>query len=197
MGRWLEALSDWDGTLPAILVASGVSPDQRRVLLTMLVARALDCELASIAIEHRAQAAPVLVQPADTGLFLSSASREDWAAVAVARAPVGVDVEGVDPAGEIPWNVLHPTEMDFLKALQGEVRARAFARLWSVKEAYVKARRAGLREAESFAVRFLDDENASISDPAATVVIAEARTRWWPDDARKVAVSVVLLRLSD
>ena len=112
--------------------------------------------------------------------------------VAVARAPVGVDIERVDLDSEIPWNVLHPTEVDLLKAHQDEARAHAFARLWSVKEAYVKALRVGLREAESFAVRFVDDENASIRDAIAPVPVTEARTRWSPHGAGTFAVSVVL-----
>ena len=191
MVQWLAALPDWDRTLPAVLVAAGVSNDQHRALLKALAARALGVEPTRVEIEHRTQAAPVLVQPASTGLFLSSGSRGDWAAVAAGRAPIGVDVEAVDPAGEIPWNVLHPAEAEVLNALKGEARARAFARLWSVKEAYVKALRAGIREAESFAVRFRDAETAAIRDPLAEAVIVEARTRWY--DAPKAAVSVVLL----
>jgi 4'-phosphopantetheinyl transferase len=194
MVQWLEALSDWSRALPAALVVRGASHARRRALLKALAAQALRVEPGSIIIEHRAQAAPELIQPGSEGLFLSSASRGDWAVVAIARAPIGVDVEEVDSAGEIPWNVLHPAEVDLLRSHKGEARARAFARLWSVKEAYVKALRAGLREAESFAVGFSDSnaEAALISDPFATAQSVYTSTVWRTAQGRYAAVSTVV-----
>lgn len=189
-----SVLSDWDGTLPAVLVIQGASPNERRGLLKTLAARVLGVEPARVEVEHRAQTAPALLRPADEGLFLSSASRDEWAAVAVARVRIGVDLEIVDAAGEVPWNVLHPVEAHFLRSLEGDRRARAFARLWSVKEAYVKALRSGPREAESFAVRLPpDDETALIDDPLIPVRAADARTAWRSIGDRRVAVSVVTL----
>src|SRR5215212_1209803 len=105
---WIEDVPDWDRALPAALIVCGVSPKRRRALLKELAARALGVEPAAVVLEHRAQAAPACVKPVGADLFLSSASRGDWAAMAVARAPVGVDVEEVDPEGDVPWNVLHP-----------------------------------------------------------------------------------------
>jgi len=157
-------------------------------------ARALGVEPAAIVLEHRAQAAPACVKPVGADLFLSSASRGDWAAVAVAGAPVGVDVEEVDPEGDVPWNVLHPAEADLLRPLGGSARARAFARLWSVKEAYVKALRIGFREAESFAVRLQDDRTALIDDPLAPARATEARTIWRNAGSSHAAVSAVVLK---
>jgi phosphopantetheinyl transferase len=76
----------------------------------------------------------------------------------------------------------------------GEARARAFARLWSVKEAYVKALRAGLREAESFAVDFSNTnaEAALITDPFATAQSVYASTVWRTAQGRCAAVSAVV-----
>ena len=192
MVQWLKDVRDWDGTRPAVLVISGVAQDERRDLLKALAARALGLEPAAIVIEHRAQAAPSLVHPVSPHLFLSSASREGWAVVAAARTPIGVDVEAVDSAGEIPWNVLHPAEGAFLTPLHGEAQARAFARLWSLKEAYVKALRVGLREADSFAVH-LRDNSALIDDPLASAHVADALTVWRSAEGRCAAVSAVVM----
>jgi len=113
--------------------------------------------------------------------------------VAVAGAPIGVDVEEIDPEGEVPWNALHRTEAELLKPLRGEAQARAFARLWSVKEAYVKALRAGLREADSFAVRLREDGTALIDDPLGPGRVAEVRTIWRNAGPAHAAVSAVVL----
>src|SRR4051794_9617219 len=110
MLRWLDDVSDWDQALPAALIARRMSPERRRALLRELAARALGIEPAGIVLKHQAQKAPACLRPAGSGLFLSSASRQDWAVIAAALTPIGVDVEAVDPQGEIPWNVLHPTE---------------------------------------------------------------------------------------
>lgn len=71
--------------------------------------------------------------------------------VACALAPteaLGVDAEA--PACAIPEALeeaaLHPAERAALAALPGEARARAFLRLWTLKEALLKASGAGLRE---------------------------------------------------
>jgi hypothetical protein len=191
--RWIDSLSDWDSALPAALIVRGVAPKRRRALLRELAARALGIEPTDVALEHRTQTAPMWLKPAGAGGFLSSASRLDWAVVAVAQLPIGVDVEAVDPEGEIPWNVLHPTEAGALRPLQTVNRARAFARLWSVKEAYVKALRIGIREADSFAVRLREDGTALIDDPLGPGRVAEVRTIWRSAGPAHAAVSAVVL----
>jgi len=40
---------------------------------------------------------------------------------------------------EPPWSLLHPNERNILETLTGEARADAFPRLWTAKEAYLKA----------------------------------------------------------
>ena len=193
MIRWIDNLSDWDRGLPAALIVRDVSPERRRVVLKDLAARALGIEPSGVVLEHRPLAAPAWVRPAGAGLFLSSASRGDWAVVAVAGAPIGVDVEEIDPEGAIPWNALHRTEAELLKPLRGEAQARAFARLWSVKEAYVKALRAGLREADSFAVRWQEDDVALIDDPRGPAHGVEARTIWRRAGRSEAAFATVML----
>ncbi|WP_406271349.1 4'-phosphopantetheinyl transferase superfamily protein [Streptomyces sp. NBC_00191] len=69
--------------------------------------------------------------------------------IALATAPVGIDVEGVPDDPGIVSDVaaqLHPRERAHLAALPTEDRAVAFARCWTRKEALLKATGVGLNE---------------------------------------------------
>ncbi|MER5950524.1 4'-phosphopantetheinyl transferase superfamily protein [Streptomyces sp. NPDC001904] len=70
----------------------------------------------------------------------------DLATVAVARVPVGVDVQTVPSPGATDLNVqrLHPCERNEVAELPPAERPRAFARVWSRKEAYLKGLGVGL-----------------------------------------------------
>jgi 4'-phosphopantetheinyl transferase len=193
MIRWIDTLSEWDGTLPATLVAIDLPLGQREGLLRALAARALRCLPEVVEVQQPDGRPPVVARPAGSGLYLSKASRGAVTVVSVADSPVGVDVEGVDADGEIPWNVLHPAEAAMLQARDGLARARAFARLWSLKEAYAKALGVGLsREPSSYQVRFTGDEHATAHDPAASHAIAEAMTIWRTAGG-SFAISTVIL----
>ena len=88
--QWIERLEDWNGSLPVILVLSSISPIGRRAALKDLVAAVLGSDPGLIETSHHSDRAPLLVCPADTGLFLSSGSRGANAALAMARSPIGV-----------------------------------------------------------------------------------------------------------
>jgi 4'-phosphopantetheinyl transferase len=114
--------------------------------------------------------------------------------MAVARSQVGVDVEIVDPESEIPWNVLHPDEAAMLSRQDEAARAPSFVRLWSLKEAYLKALGLGLsREPASFAIRFAGRDAADVDDPAGPGTRIDARTIWREVDGGTVAISTVLI----
>jgi 4'-phosphopantetheinyl transferase len=91
----------------------------------------------------------------DGGLEHSVAHSGDLVAVAVARAPVGVDVEQLDgrahPLGEdgdpeaLARLVLSAAERTVLAAVPPPGRARAFLVAWTRKEAVTKATGDGLR----------------------------------------------------
>ncbi len=76
------------------------------------------------------------------GLFWSLAHKPEWVAGVVAPHPVGIDVEAVAerPAG-LFRRVARPGEWELLSAEAPEV---AFARLWTAKEAVLKASGQGL-----------------------------------------------------
>ncbi len=70
----------------------------------------------------------------------------DVVAIAIASAPVGIDVESVprpEAVAEV-MGLLHPEERAELTAVATPERSRAFARLWTRKEAYLKGTGAGV-----------------------------------------------------
>lgn len=83
------------------------------------------------------------------GLHMSLSHCEEVALVAVARSPVGVDAETLaaasdDDLDDLADLVLHPSERAAFDGASGAVRPRAFLRLWTRKEAVLKARGEGL-----------------------------------------------------
>lgn len=98
----------------------------------------------------------------------------DWVLIAIdAHSPVGVDVEAIRPnMSRIDdfRGVLAPEEQLWLDRLPAGERARAFARTWVRKEAYIKAIGEGMsRDLKSIAIvddadggaRLLYDANAA------------------------------------
>ena len=82
----------------------------------------------------------------------------------MAEAPIGIDIEPLR-AIEPPWSLLHPNERNALETLTGEARADAFLRLWTAKEAYLKALSLGfardpMRIAIGLDFSILDEEAA-------------------------------------
>ena len=192
--QFIDELPGWDRALPTAMILPAGPVEERRARLHRFVARALALDPALVGIEHAEDRPPIVGKPLSSGLYLSSSSRGGLAAFAAARAPVGVDVEAVDEAGEIPWAVLHRDEVAMLEGLKGCPQAMAFARLWSLKECYLKSLGVGLRrEPSSFSVRFLDGETAAVTDPEGRAGIADARTTWRGTGGLWIAVSALVL----
>jgi phosphopantetheinyl transferase len=138
----------------------------RRGLVRLCVAAALDVPAADVAILWSQRGAPLLAPFGDHRL--SWAQRGNRFACAMARQPIGVDVE-ISDGGEIPWNVLHADEVRALRATPPTERDTLFSRIWAAKEAYGKALGEGLRrESTEFSVSFLDPHEGFISDPASS-----------------------------
>jgi phosphopantetheinyl transferase len=90
--------------------------------------------------------------------------------------------------------VLHPIEVAFLEQSSGRDRAMNFARLWSLKEAYLKSHGVGLRrEPSSFVVQFVDRERATITDPETDQDAIAAGTIWRGLANDWAAISTVIL----
>jgi 4'-phosphopantetheinyl transferase len=76
------------------------------------------------------------------GLHLSFSYRRGWVAVAVADAPVGIDLElTADPGGlpDIAQRWFHPDELAHLASRKGRAWTQEFFALWTRKEALLKA----------------------------------------------------------
>jgi hypothetical protein len=183
---WLCSPDDSAESLPAAwLVSTPVRPATlpersalRRGMAARILARQLDLPPEAIAIGHDERGRPLVAQPRGTGLHLSLATRAGMVAVALAHNPVGVDVEVVDDGAAPPLGVLHADEMSWLSGQPPERHALAFARLWSAKEAYVKALGTGfVRPPESFAVRLSTEGRIAVWDgPRAVAASGVSRT---------------------
>lgn len=190
--RWYADHEAWDGSLPAALMLAGAEARQAHALLQGLAARALGLRPEAVSLSFGPDRAPQVVFPPGSGLFLSLARRGPFAALGIARAPIGVDVEVVDAAAEPPWQVLHPDESRGLRACPAAERPARFARLWALKEAYVKALGTGFRRApESFRVDLRDEPRGAVFDPEGGRPVAQAATAWSGDGG--AAFACVLL----
>lgn len=175
---WLSSPDDIAESLPAAwLVATPARPStltERSALRRGVAARILPRQLGlppeAIAIGHDERGRPLVAQPRGSGLHLSLATRAGMVAVALAHGPVGVDVEALDDAAAPPLGVLHPEETAWLSGQSPSQRPLAFARLWSAKEAYVKALGTGfVRPPESFAVALSPEGRITVRDGARAV----------------------------
>ena len=125
---------------------------------------------------------------------ISSSSRENVALFGLSRQRIGVDVE-VFATGDPAWNVLHKREQEALATFPQAQRLEEFLRLWTAKEAYLKALGLGLRrEPSEICIRPLDD-SFDISDRGQSVATREA---WcWRDKVGGADVSCACVVLQD
>lgn len=165
---------------------------RRRLLARLCVARYLGIEPADCVIAHGAAGKPVLVSP-QARLHLSVSARGEIAAVAVARTRIGIDLERADGPHVIPWNILRANERAALNGLPEAERIRAFLRLWTVKEAYLKALGTGLNaRPEAVDVTDIDTDTPRLSAHGAEVAALIDIRRMTVSGAPVTAACVVL-----
>jgi 4'-phosphopantetheinyl transferase len=116
----------------------------RRAIVRALLARIADGSAADIRIERTPSGAAEVLMPGGEQYFVSFSARDDVGAVALARTPIGIDIEAPVATGAIPWRVLRPEEATELAALPEARAAGQFTGLWAVKEAVMKALGAGV-----------------------------------------------------
>ena len=109
----------------------------RTALARTIVARRTGCAEDAVMIGSAEGGAPIIVTP-KCRLHISLAGRDDLVTAAVADGPVGVDIETVGAPFEAPRNILHPAERAALDAAGADAH-ESFLRIWTAKEAYVKA----------------------------------------------------------
>lgn len=110
---------------------------------------------------------PELAEPAAGLLAFNLSHTEGLALCAVARAgQLGVDAEHIDPRRarlELARRYFAPAETALLEAASPECRAELFFRLWTLKEAFLKARGTGLATGlDSFAIELSDTQRPQV-----------------------------------
>jgi 4'-phosphopantetheinyl transferase len=122
-------------------------PHARRQVLLRHLARRLSRPEESIALARDSFGKPILADP-DSGYWFNCSSCGDLMLIAgSSNGPVGVDVETVErcrPVWEDASREFAPAERALLAGLPPSIRPLAFARLWTAKEAALKASGTGI-----------------------------------------------------
>ena len=124
-------------------------PDARAAVVRRHLAEQLGCGESMIAIRRDANGKPYLTAPC-ADLWFNTAGRDGVLVIATSRrGPVGVDVETLahcrDTTG-VARALFAPAEADWLDDQPAALRPLCFARLWTAKEAVLKAHGAGIAD---------------------------------------------------
>lgn len=151
----------------------------RRASTRRMVAARLGVSPRDVVIGHAPSGAPMILAP-PAALHVSVSGRGDFCAIGLAPSPIGVDIEPVAAAAEPAWNILHETERLALRALDGAARHEAFLRLWTAKEAYLKALGRGMsREPSSVEIVFGAGDAFSVREQGVPAPLRAAQCRRW------------------
>ena len=145
---WVTDL-DASGDAPAILSADELERAARfhferdrvrfmrcRTLLRQLIARATGRGAASLTFRYNAYGKPELED-----IHFNVSHSANVAVIALATAPIGIDVESIDPTAEVmslARTAFSSDECAALSAMPPDDRVPAFFRGWARKEAYLK-----------------------------------------------------------
>jgi 4'-phosphopantetheinyl transferase len=148
-----------------------------RVLARMLLARTASCEPHVIGLELDARGRPSITWPDRLRRYdVSISHTQGLVGVAIAgRGAVGLDLEPLDRPVEVASLadlVLAVPERNALRDLPAEAAQARFLRLWTLKEAYLKARGTGLAE-DPAAIAFDPD-----CDPMAVTLLPSDGASW-------------------
>ena len=117
-----------------------------RALLRVMLARCTGQPAESFEFDEGGDKPPRLLVN-KWGLYFSVSHSDDQVAVAISRAPVGVDIERV--RADCSWDAIaaicfHPTERALLQRGNETASCEAFFEIWTRKEAYLKGIGTGL-----------------------------------------------------
>ncbi|TAN54939.1 MAG: 4'-phosphopantetheinyl transferase superfamily protein [Magnetospirillum sp.] len=122
-------------------------PDARAAVVRRHLSEILRCDEGAVAIARSGNGKPYLTAP-HADLWFNTAGRDGLLAIAISRrGPVGIDIETLahcrDTAG-VARTVFTAAEADWLDRQPPALRPLGFARLWTAKEAALKAHGAGI-----------------------------------------------------
>jgi 4'-phosphopantetheinyl transferase EntD len=120
-----------------------------RFLLRSMAARLLGIEARAVRIEVEEKGRPRIAAP--EALSVGLTHTRDYAACALSRARVGLDLEEIGRKGGLKGVediAFSPEESSSLAGLAGPDRERRFFSIWTLKEAYLKRLGLGVPEVE-------------------------------------------------
>lgn len=140
-----------------------------RSVLRQLLAGYLDQSPASLSFSYNGMGKPHLMQAAAAGLSFNLAHSGSLAVYAIAcDAAVGVDVEAINPhrrLADLAQRFFTPREWGAMALLDADQQVQAFYRIWTQKEAYVKANGDGLlAQIDQFDVAVSPDAQPGLQD---------------------------------
>lgn len=137
-----------------------------RGVLRLLLAAYLDSAPGSLDFGYTLHGKPYLKKPASALRFNVSHSGDLGVAAFAGGAEIGVDIEQVRPRTDLEGlaaRYFAPQERDWLLSVPKPGRLDAFFRLWTCKEAFIKARGEGLSyPLDQFEVRFDEERPARL-----------------------------------
>ena len=146
----LDSLSEWERARAARFATDALRFRWlgAHITLRRVLAAALDVPVAAITYANGPQGKPFLAHPAATGLEFNFSDSGEQALIAVSRdGPVGVDLEARRPLSNlagVATSHFSDEERTALLALPDAEQHKAFYRIWTRKEAYLKALGEGL-----------------------------------------------------
>jgi 4'-phosphopantetheinyl transferase len=136
-----------------------------RALLRKLIARSIGCDAASLTFRYNAYGKPELDE-----IHFNVSHSANIAVIALTYAPIGIDVETINPSAEVmslARTAFSSAECGALAAMPHAERAAAFFRGWTRKEAYLKLLGTGFSLAsDSFTVSLANEPLTFIGDYA-------------------------------
>lgn len=96
----------------------------------------------------------------------------NWVVGIAGQGPLGIDVEEIRPESEVLDSVLSPVELGDIRALPVSQRSKCFLRLWTLKEARLKAQGIGLSAGAlaQLSFRIEDDGTVKLAGDIGTLV---------------------------
>lgn len=169
-----------------------------RGLLRMLLARYTARLPAAIEFSYNDFGKPRMHPPGEPELHFNVSHSGNLALFAVARVPVGVDVEQIRPdfaTEEIAERFFAAEEVAALRGLPKDLQPRAFFHCWTRKEAYIKACGQGLSmPLRDFAVSLRPGQPAALLRHAEASQLSEWTLRDLPAPDSYVAALAIRLK---